>query len=309
MNDLTELRNLGRELDKDIPGPSPGLRNRTLTSFAEPPRPEHPLRSRRAAIAGGLAVAAGLATVPWWGTAATDAQAAQVLDRAAVAARSQPELTVRPSQYVFIKQLTTYANLTSRNGKPYIEGFSQGLFETWYSVSGTGGGETRWQPRSAPLPGHPIGPVSISRGNGRDEPAYLPDLPTSANAMLVYLYQHSDGSNPPDQQAFITAGDLIQQKYIRPAALAALFRAVAMIPGISVVHGAVTADGRRGIGVQRIFAGESQQLIFDPVTHAFIGERSVITGSPVKIMVGTVMSSSTVLRIAIVNRRGQLPGS
>lgn len=71
----------------------------------------------------------------------------------------------------------------------------------------------------------------------------------------------------------------------------------------------MTADGRRGIAVQRIFAGESQQLIFDPATHAFIGERSVITGSPVKIMVGTVMSSSTVLRIAIVNRRGQQPGS
>jgi hypothetical protein len=127
--------------------------------------------------------------------------------------------------------------------------------------------------------------------------------------MLIYLYQHSDGSNPPDQQAFITAGDLIRANYLRPAALAALFRAVAKIPGISVVHGAVTADGRRGIGVQRIFAGESQQLIFDPVTHAFIGERSVITGSPVKIMVGRVMSSSTVLRIAIVNRRGQQPGS
>jgi hypothetical protein len=312
MNDLTELRNLGRDLDRSVPGPSPGLRNRVLSAFAEPPRPARPLRTRRAAIAGGLAVAAGLATVPWWGgTPAVDAQAAQILDQAASVARRQPTLTARPSQFVFIKELMTYAGITDNNGKPAVQ-MHQGMLESWYSASGTRAGQSRWQPRSAPLPGHPTGPWSTSKGSTPhppDPPAYLPDLPTSADAMLRYLYQHSDGSNPPDQQAFITAGDLIRANYIRPAALAAVFEAVARIPGVSVVHGAVTADGRRGIAVQRTFAGESQQLIFDRATHAFIGERVVITGPPVKIKPGTVGSSTTILRIAIVNQAGQQPKS
>lgn len=309
MNDLTELRNLGRELDESVPGPSPGLRNRVLSTFAEPPSPVRPLLTRRAAVAGGLAVAAGLATVPLWGgTPAVDAQAAQILDQAARVARRQPALTVRPSQFVFIKELMTYGGVSIRNGKPTVR-MHQGMLESWYSVSGARKGLIRWQPRSAPLPGHPTGPWSPSPGDAPNPPAYLPGLPTSAEGMLIYLYQHSAGSNPPDQQAFITAGDLIRSNYIRPAALAAVFEAVASIPGVSVVHGAVTADGRRGIGVQRTFAGDSQQLIFDPVTHAFIGERDVITGPPVQIKPGTVMNSTAILGIAIVNEAGEQPGS
>ena len=309
MNDLTELRNFGRDLDEGSPGPSPGLRLRVISAFAEPPVPARPRRTRRAVIASGLAVAAGLATAPWWGGApAVDAQAAQILDQAARAARRQPALAVRPSQFVFISELMMYAGLDNRNGKP-VARFYQGQLESWYSASGARKGLTRWQPRSAPLPGHPTGRWYATPGGAPNPPAYLPGLPTTAVAMLVYLYQHSAGSNPPDQQAFITAGDLIRDNYLRPAALAAVFRAVAMIPGVSVVHGAVTADGRRGIAVQRTFGGDSQQLIFDPVTHAFIGERVVITRPLAQLKTGTVVNSTTILRIAIVNQAGQQPGS
>ncbi len=109
--------------------------------------------------------------------------------------------------------------------------------------------------------------------------------------MLSYLYQHNAGKNPADQQAFITAGGLIRDTYIPSAALAALFEAVAKIPGVAVVHGAVTVNGTRGIAVQRTFGGDSQQLIFDPRTHAFIGERQVVAaGAPHSLLKpGTVM--------------------
>jgi hypothetical protein len=310
MNDLSDLRNFGRDLDRDIPRPSPGLRHRVLSAFAEPPGQARPHRTRRAAIAGGLAVAAGLATAPWWGGApAIDAQAAQILDKAALAARREPALAARPSQFVFIKELMIYASMTSHNGKPAVRIY-QGLLENWYSASGARKGLSRWQPRSAPLPGDPTGPWDTTAGSaGRRTPAYLPGLPTSADAMLRYLFRHSDGSNPADQQALITAGDLIRDKYLRPAALAAVFRAVARIPGVSVVPGATTADGRRGIAVQRTFQGESHQLIFDPATHAFIGEREVITGPPAQLKAGTVLNSTTILRVAIVDHAGQQPGS
>lgn len=36
MNDLTELRDFGRDLDREILGPSPELRHRVLGTFAEP---------------------------------------------------------------------------------------------------------------------------------------------------------------------------------------------------------------------------------------------------------------------------------
>jgi hypothetical protein len=125
--------------------------------------------------------------------------------------------------------------------------------------------------------------------------------------MLRYLYQHRAGQNPPDQQAFITAGDLIRESYIPPAALAAVFRATAHIPGVTVARGAVTADGKRGIAVQRIFNGISQQLIFDPASYAFIGEREEVISATGGLRPGTIMDSTAVLRVAIVDRAGQLP--
>ncbi len=68
-------------------------------------------------------------------------------------------------------------------------------------------------------------------------PAYPRGVPTSASGMRAYLYRTSEGQNPPDVQAFITAGDLIRDSYPRRAALAALFEAVIEIPGVSVARG------------------------------------------------------------------------
>ncbi|HET7015582.1 MAG TPA: hypothetical protein VFI65_16815 [Streptosporangiaceae bacterium] len=78
--------------DKSLPGPTPAIRRLVLSGFAEPPERTRArqTRTRRVAIAGALAVVAGLATAPWWGGApAIDAQAAQIFDKAALAAGHQ----------------------------------------------------------------------------------------------------------------------------------------------------------------------------------------------------------------------------
>ncbi len=324
MNDLAELQEFGRDLDQKIPAPSSALRHRVLSEIAEPPG-GHPLRmpllrmprlriARRLALAGGLAVALAAAlliapTLPWWGgPPAVRAQAAQILDRAAVTARHQPVLTARPSQFVFTRVLESAAGISvSRSGRTSVA-IRRELSETWLSASGARTGLVRFQPRTSPLPGHPAGPWQTSiLGSDRQHPAYLPGLPTSADAMLGYLYRNSQGGNPPDQQAFITAGDLIRASYLRPAALAAVFEAVARIPGVVVVHGAATVNGTRGIAVQRIFQGISSQLIFDPRTYAFVGERQVVVRGLQGIKVGTVMDATTVRTVTIVDHAGQQP--
>jgi hypothetical protein len=320
MNDLTELQAFGRDLDQVISGPSPELRHRVLREFAEPPGRARQRTPRfrfgwRVAITGGLAavLAAALLIGParsWWGgPPAVPARAAQILELAAGAARHQPTLTVRPSQFVFIRQLEAYAAISvSPSGRNNVTPHTA-QSELWLSASGARKGVERTQPRSSPLPGHPTGPWQTSTlGVDRRDPAYLPGLPTSTEAMRRYLYRNSAGQNPPDQQAFITAGDLIRERYLRPAALAAVFEAVARIPGVVIVHGAVTVDGTRGIAVQRIFGGNSYQLIFDLRTYAFIGERQVVVRGLPGIKVGTVMDFTAVLRVAIVDHAGQQPG-
>jgi hypothetical protein len=134
-----------------------------------------------------------------------------------------------------------------------------------------------------------------------------PVLPTSPDAMLNYLYRTREGNNPPAVEAFIHAGDLISQSYLRPAELVALFGALKRLPGISVVPHAVSLIGQRGIAVQQVYHGESDQLIFNARSYAFIGNREVSVSPTSGVPVGGVLGANAVLRIAVVDRAGQLP--
>lgn len=338
MQDLTELRALGDDLDAGLPEPSAALRQRVLASFGDAPGAGRPAggrfritwTARRVAIGGGLAAVLAAALLAgsiagWWGPGpGASAAAVRVLDRAARLALRGPALAVRPSRLVFIESLTASATITGRSGHAPRVTIQPELREIWLSVNGTRDGLLREQPRSGTAPGHPTGPWQYTRlpGCHGQHPAAPPHalgsscdpvpgaprgLPTTTAGMVRYLYRHLDGQNPPDQQAFITAGDLIRESYIPPAALAAVFRAAAQIPGVTVARHAVTADGRPGIAVQRIFNGISQQLIFDPASYAFIGERQVAVSAASGLRAGTILDSTAVLRVAIVDRAGQLP--
>jgi len=70
---------------------------------------------------------------------------------------------------------------------------------------------------------------------------------------------------------------------------------------------AVNAAGQRGIAVQQRFRGISQQLIFNPRTYAFIGERQVAVSAASGLRAGTILDSTAILRLAVVDRAGQLP--
>jgi hypothetical protein len=341
MNDLTQLRDFGRGLDHDLAELSPALRDRILSSFEQhsgrarwlPQARRNPRLPRRLPIPVTVVATLTAAVVCltalgfWGGTPAADAQAVRILNRAASAALQRPAPHIRPSDFVFTRVLEMAATIGVRDHHPLVSHTSV-LREQWLSASGRRTGLLRERPFSIPL-GHPTGrwraivlqgcvhghlvpsgsaghtPGGTSYGRCRPVPADLAHLPTTEPAMRRYLYHHLAGQNPPDQQAFITAGDLIRDSYIRPAALAAIFRAVAHIPGVTVVHGAVSANGRRGIAVQRVFHGVSDQLIFDPHTYAVIGERQVVVGPGAGLKAGTILDLTTLLVTRIVHNVGQ----
>jgi hypothetical protein len=338
MNELTSLRDLGKALDQELRGPSPGLRHRVLTDIGgRPGRPRLGLPRLgpgwRLVVTGGLAVALAGAlllasTLRLWGASpGASAQAADILRLAAAEAGHQPALTAGPSQFIYVKSLESAAAMTGDgSGRVTSVHIDTNLYEDWNSASGTRNGLQRKQPRSPSRPSRPAGawqttvlpgcrdgrpnPVAgaaLASGGCVPQPAYLADLPATAQAMLAYLYQNSHGENPPAVQAFITAGDLIRDSYVRPAALAALFAAAAQIPGVSVASHAVNAVGQQGVAVQQTYHGISEQLIFDPRTYAFIGERQVAVSGSSGLSVGTVLDSTAILRLGVVDQAGQLP--
>jgi hypothetical protein len=156
----------------------------------------------------------------------------------------------------------------------------------------------------------------------QDTPAYKKNLPTDPASALKWLYQNSQGGNPPDVQAFVTVGDTIRESYVSPKALSAIFTAAAKIPGVTVTKNAVDSAGRSGIAVGQTWQGTRHELIFNAKTYQLLGEREVVnhdtsfrpsggksrgTVSEPKLKEGTVLYSSATIRTAVVDKAGQAP--
>ncbi|WP_433210659.1 CU044_5270 family protein [Dactylosporangium sp. CS-047395] len=292
MNELDVLYDLGTALDPATPDHAPArLRHRVL--HAAGPTTHRPWK-RRLVLAGALAAvvtAALLVTQALAPNGNASATAAEVLHGAAAEARAQTALTPRDDQFVYIESRTKAAALM-----PGVRAtFPEEQRTVWLSADGSRPGLLRTESGDLPLP---------------NERGYRADLPTDTEVMRKYLYDHASGGNPRDQQAFTTAADLIREAYLSPAALAAVFDAVARIPGVDVV-GDVTDDaGRPGVAVALTeVQGMRTELIFDKATHAFLGVRSVmVRDDPTSGLVrGDIFSSASVLRTAIVDRAGQTP--
>lgn len=199
--------------------------------------------------------------------------AAQVLENAASAALKAPTAEPRDNQFVWTRSTGDY------DGRRIVE-------ETWISVDGTRDGltlrtEDGRQERN-PLPGCRAGRRAVVKGDGVvsdvSEPCtpdlgYPRHLPTDRDAMVALLRKDDAGRTPASaaNHAAKTAMGYASS-YLRPAQRAALFRAVATIPGLTVVPNVVDAAGRRGVGIHWTLGGTTgSTMIFDAGTYEFVG--------------------------------------
>jgi hypothetical protein len=238
-----------------------------------------------------------------------DAVSAHVLDLAAAAARRQPGGPPRPDQFLYH---------AIRDGSGH-------LYQSWLSVDGTrtglarGIGGATW----SYLPGcrdgreHLDAPVTRGGTDGWQHctpiPAYLPGLPTSAGAMRGYL-ERTQQVTIGDTVAEVDMlghdiNDLLATTYLTPRQLAAMYDFMASTPGFTVVPDAVDAVGRHGVGIrwqvsdgQAVARGDTAMIIFNPRTGAYLGSRTTYLGENPR-----NYSGDAVVKLAIVNRIGQLP--
>lgn len=135
-----------------------------------------------------------------------------------------------------------------------------------------------------------------------NDPSYrlLQSLPTDPRTLLNLIYKQTAGAGQsPDQEAFTTIGDLLRESIAPPEVSAALFRAAALIPGVTVVPSAVDAAGRPGIAVSFSSNGEQSEWIFDKQTLQMLGELDFVHG--------TLTSKSAIITRAFVDHPGQVP--
>ncbi|ETK35851.1 CU044_5270 family protein, partial [Microbispora sp. ATCC PTA-5024] len=251
--------------------------------------------------------------------AITRMSAEEVLGRAA---RAVTDLHPRDDQFIEVRSQTMYGAF---GGGGVSEGAGQAEPETrylyrsrrtiWLSADGTRPGALKIEylaPRA--YPGWPI-PEEAHRQQGTmwallpacdqtKETAYthLKGLPSDPDGMRAYLYGRNPGDNPPDVAAWTAVGDLLRENYLPAPQRAALFKAAATIPGVTVTDDAEDAAGRTGIGVGRVSNGVREDIVFDRGTYELLGERGIVVDEKeAKAPLGSLVASTAQLEVTVAD--------
>jgi len=151
-------------------------------------------------------------------------------------------------------------------------------------------------------------------------PALTPGLPATADGMLAWLYERgSDGTGlydehgnrvgpavPRDTRAWNAVFELLNG-YLPPQSQAALFQALAKLPGSRLVPTTTDAADRPMTGVARMVDSFVYVILFDPRTGAYAGVQTRNTTNSHLGRAGEVFASDAILEEAVVGRPGQLP--
>ncbi|HVQ96677.1 MAG TPA: CU044_5270 family protein [Mycobacteriales bacterium] len=235
---------------------------------------------------------------------------ARTFDLAASYAAARPFTPPRPDQWIYIQD--RYLNPSSLGRAKGQQ--PAGTLQTWIRADGRKKAEHNSARNGA-----------LETWDQVNEYPALANLPTDPRQLLARLRAellapptpgprvHLDRADV-NERLFGRIADILSQYLLPPAVTAALWRAAALVPGVTQAPGAVKVDGRPVIAVGRIQQGWlAEQLLVDPDTYEFVGYRSVAAedhtidtggGRVIKVKKGEVQSVSTRLVAAIVDRPG-----
>ena len=276
------------------------------------------LRGWRLAGAFGLAVAltvGGLAVqMMRVGDRPPTASASEIFRLAADTARQQPELTARPDQYVFTEVLATVREPDTGQHRTVRT-------QRWESAGGIAHPQARYRPETEPNGWSELKVLRLDDPVHPDKeldefpsPAYHGDLPTEPDELLRHLREHPVNLHLPegaDEKAvygneamvYTTARSMLDG-YIPPRALAALLELLAREPGAAGISDVVDAAGRHGVAIRMPgVIGANVDFVFDRDTHVYLGTRTSLVRNGRE----SLDSATALLRVAIVDRPGQLP--
>lgn len=265
MDEITLVRELGEETRLPSADRLAAARTRMMSEIS-PPR-----RTRRWAslLAAGAAAAIAAVTVPQIVTpsaqppvpAPSSAQlpkltpVAAFLDQAATTVESEPDVVPRGDQFLYLR---------------FIE-WDGSANEGWLSIDGRHDGWGIDQDgKYATIPGCPAGDDCKVVVHYRD------DMPTDPEAMAGWLRRTARADFGSDSLDAVTKflGTVSTRYWMRPAQRAALYRAIGLIDGVSLVEGVKDSRGREGVGVAWVPTGQTSRSvvwIFDPVTFRMLG--------------------------------------
>ncbi|MEW1612357.1 MULTISPECIES: CU044_5270 family protein [unclassified Streptomyces] len=256
----------------------------------------------------GPARAGGGASAP---ERAGDAQpVALVLGRISDAAAKSGAGPVGDDQFVYVRSQVQAGDLTSGKlvtGPPTER-------EIWYAQQPGPQkklGFIRQDGETLPINAE-LGDAEGTR-EGLHRPTYrwLAALPTDPRQLLDHLtaLTPKDEGQEHAQAVFENIGHLIGETVLPPETAAALYRAAALIPGVTEAPDAVDALGRHGVGIAREDTRHAtrSEWVFDPEGLAFLGSRTFLTKDTEIGGKGALLDAEAVLKRSVVDEGGVRP--
>ncbi|XUL87795.1 CU044_5270 family protein [Streptomyces galilaeus] len=264
------------------------VREQSTTTATAPGRPAR----RRLVLAAAplaLAAAVGLGVVAVDnardakdGTAAADGhqKAVQLLDRIALAAAGRTAVTARADQFIYTKsqgsaaelgvQFNSAAELSRHKGlftpKPYNGAVLQ---EQWDAVDGKADGL-----RKGVAVADPTQEMSMDmKGTGYLTFRQLQALPTDPDALLKKFAGDATNVSAARRTEVVVEnlGAVVDEATLLPDLSAAIYRALAELPGVSVVDHVKDAAGREGVGLTFKDAPQGYAWVFDSSSLVYRG--------------------------------------
>ncbi|WP_026402327.1 CU044_5270 family protein [Actinomadura rifamycini] len=319
------VRTLARVRDGDLAGYADRPAARALLADITAASPaDAPARARRSArrfprLAVRLAAAGALAAAATAGVVvvSTDdgrppapvpavgsvAHASEILDGAVAAAAARPYTAPGPEQWLYTKVRMKGAAEASGavTGGPY----ETKSWELWRRVDGK-------HQYAAYRDGKLTEPPA---SEGKPRASRFDPLPTDPDALLRKI-----GAMPgqPDELAFGTLITILAENLHPPQVEAAIFGAMRRIPGVTATEGTVDAAGRPAVtlGLTAREGWVRQEVLLDPETYRYLGERSVTVGDrtlegddggDLVVKSGTLQYEQVRTAAAIVDEPGERP--
>ena len=113
-----------------------------------------------------------------------------------------------------------------------------------------------------------------------DNPDFYAQLPRDPQALLRWLRDRTANRGGAPGTVFHWAVQLLHTGLVPADLRASLYRALALLDGVTVTDGKANLDGRVGVAITIEDAHERRELIVDPATGDFIGERTVTGPQP-----------------------------
>ena len=190
------------------------------------------------------------------------ANAAEALERAAVAAETRPFTAPRADQWIYTEDRITWSAGPRR--RAVSRGWRRADGSQWASIEN---GRLRIWTRERRAPSLPWDYTTMSA------------LPTDPGALLRWAYQHGGGAGEAEaSEVYNLFNAILRNGGVLPPRLeAAIFRAMKQIPGVTLVDGTVSVSGRPTLALGRVQDGWLyEQVLLDRQTYAYRGERSVV---------------------------------